>query len=95
MNIKPENHLRHIRPVRHAKHPKQILQTKHTFTKKLRGRPFDSAGEGVLQFMSSQNIYFQSFAGDNIISIQLQKRPFILRYSLFESDGCRIIYLNS
>ena len=37
---------RHIHPVRHAKHPKQILQTKHTFTTKLRGRPFDSAGEG-------------------------------------------------
>ena len=27
------------------------------------------------------------------IFIQLQQRPFILRYSLFESDGCRIIYL--
>ena len=35
---------RHIHPVRHAKHSKQILQTKHTFTTKLRGRPFDSAG---------------------------------------------------
>ena len=68
MNIKHENHLRHIHPVRHAKHPKQILQTKHTFTTKLRGRPFDSAGEGGggWQFMSSQNIYFQSFEGDNI-----------------------------
>ena len=29
------------------------------------------------------------------IFIQLQNRPFILRYSLFESDGCRIIYLFS
>ena len=42
--------------------------------------------------MSSQNIYFKSFASDNInFHIQLQQRPFILRYSLFESDGCRII----
>ena len=38
--------LRQIHPVRHAKHPKQILKTKHTFTTKLRGRPFDSSGEG-------------------------------------------------
>ena len=63
MNIKPENHLRHIRPVRHAKHPSKSYRRN-------RGRPFDSAGEGggVWQFMSSQNIiYFQSFAGDNII----------------------------
>ena len=37
---------RHIHPVRYAKHAKQILQTKHTFTTKLRGRPFDSAGDG-------------------------------------------------
>ena len=59
------------------------------FTTKLRGRPFDSVGEGgVWQFTSSQNFYFQSFAGDNIF-IQLQHRPFILRYSLLESDGCR------
>ena len=56
-----------IHPVRHAEHPKQILQAKHKFTTKLRGRPFDSAGEGGggWQFISSQNIYFQSFAGDN------------------------------
>ena len=33
MNIKHENHLRHIHPVRHAKHPKQILQTKHIYNK--------------------------------------------------------------
>ena len=44
MNCKHENHLRHIHPVCHAKQTKQILQTKHTFTKKLRGRPFDSVG---------------------------------------------------
>ena len=29
------------------------------------------------------------------IFINLQHRPFILRYGLFESDGCRIIYLIS
>ena len=33
MNIKHENHYRHIHPVRHAKHPKQILQTKHIYNK--------------------------------------------------------------
>ena len=86
---------RHIHPVRLAKHPKQILQTKHTFTKKLRGRPFDSAGEGwgggAWQFMSSQNLLWATI----FIFIKLQQRPFILRYSLFESDGCRIIYLFS
>ena len=33
MNIKHENHLRHIHQVRHAKHPMQILQTKHIYNK--------------------------------------------------------------
>ena len=33
MNIKHENHLRHIHPERHPKHPKQILQTKHIYNK--------------------------------------------------------------
>ena len=78
MNIKQENHLRHIHPVRHAKHPKQILQTKHTFTTTLRGRQFDSAEEGgIWQFMWSQNIlratmdaglfiYFPRDPGQNI-----------------------------
>ena len=38
MNIKHENHLRHIHQVRHAKHPKQILQMKHIYTTKGRDR---------------------------------------------------------
>ena len=43
--------------------------------------------------MSSQNIYFISFAGDNMfIFIQLQHIPFILIYSLFESDADLFIY---
>ena len=64
MNIKHENHLRHYHPVRHAKHPKQILQTKRMQS----GRPYNwfCWGGGGWQFMSSQNIYFKSFAGDNI-----------------------------
>ena len=71
MNIKHEHDLRHIYPVRLAKHPKQILQTKHTFTTKLRGRPFDSAGEGLSVYVESEYL-FQSFAGDNFIFIQIQ-----------------------
>ena len=82
MNIKHENHTHYST----KKNPKQILQTKHihVFTTKLRRRPFDSAGEGAVYVES------ESFAGDNIYF-----SPFILRYSLFESDGCRIIYLFS
>ena len=67
---------------------KQILQTKHTFTTKLRGRPFDSAGEegggGLAVYVEASNLLRATI----FISIQLQQRPFILRYSLFESDGC-------
>ena len=51
---------RHIHPVRHAKHPKQILQTKHTFTTKSRGRPFDSAGErgvGLAVYVESEYLF--------------------------------------
>ena len=83
---------RHIHPVRHAKHPKQILQTKHKFTTKLRGRPFDFAGEGggLAVYVKSGFLRVTIF-----IFIQLQNRLFILRYSLFESDGCRIIYFIS
>ena len=83
---------RHIHSERHAKHPKQILQTKHTFTTKLRGPPFDYAGEGggLAVYVEAELLRATIF-----ISIQLQQRPFILRYSLFESDGCRIIYLFS
>ena len=60
MNIKHENHLRHILPVRHAKHPKQILQTKHIYTKIKRTTIWFCGGGGRV------NIYFQSFAGANI-----------------------------
>ena len=68
MNIKHENHLRHIQPVRHARKTdlKQILQTKHFYNKIKRTTIWFCGGGGVWQFMSSQNIYFQSFAGDNI-----------------------------
>ena len=56
--------LRHIHPVRHAKHPKQILQTKHTFTTKLRGRPFDSAGGGGGVAVYVESVYlFSIFCG--------------------------------
>ena len=61
MNIKPKNHLRHIRPVRHAKNSSKSYR-RNIFTTKLRGRPFESAGEGGLAVY----IYFQSFADDNI-----------------------------
>ena len=56
-----------------------------------------SAGEGGgLAVMSSQNISNLLLGTIHVfIFIQLQQRPFILRYSLFESDGRRIIYLFS
>ena len=58
---------RHIRPVKHAKHPKQILQTKHTFTTKLSGCPFDSAGGGGGLAVYVQSEYlFPIFCSDNI-----------------------------
>ena len=68
MNIKHENHKRHSHTARHAKHPKQILQTKHIYNKIKRTTIWfwGGGGGGILQFMTSQNIYFQTIAGDNI-----------------------------
>ena len=73
----------------YAKHPKQI-----TYTTKLRGRPFDSAGVEVSSSLYRVRIFISNLLRATLfIFIQLQHRPFILRYSVFESDGCRIIYL--
>ena len=94
MSIKHENHLRHIHPVRHAKHPKPILQTKvNTFTTKIRGRPFHSAGEGGGPCsLCRVRIFISNLLRATIfIFIQLHNKPFILRYNQFQSDGCRII----
>ena len=69
---------------------------RNTFTTKLRGRPFDSAGEGGSGSLCRVRIFISNLLRATIfIFIQLQHRPFILRYSLFESNGCRIIYLFS
>ena len=59
-SVKP----RHGHPVRHEKHPNQIIQTRHTFTTKLRGRPFVSGGGGGGGL--AVNVESESFAGDNI-----------------------------
>ena len=67
----------------------KIYYRPKTFTTKLRGRSFDSAGDLAVYVESD---YFRATI---IIFIQLQHKPFILRYRLFESDGCRIIYLFS
>ena len=56
-----------------------LQQNKEDHNLILRGK-----GGGVWQLKLSQIIYFQSLAGDNIYFIQLQNRPFILRYSLFD-----------
>ena len=64
MNIKHEYHLRNIQLVRHDNNTNKSYR-RNIFTTKLRGRPFDSAGEGGLA-VHVESDYFQSFAGDNI-----------------------------
>ena len=61
MNIKHENHLRHIHPVRHAKHPKQILQTKHIYN-----IWFCGGGGGDLAVYVESEYLFPIIYGDNI-----------------------------
>ena len=90
-----ENHLRHIHPVRHAKHPKQILRTKHIYNKIKRTTIWFCGGRGGGGSGSFcwVKIFISNLLRATIfIFIQLQHRPFILRHSLFESDGCSIIY---
>ena len=53
-------------------------------------------GGGGSGSLSRVRIFISNLVRATIfIFIQLQHRPFILRYSLFESDGCRIFYLFS
>ena len=64
MNIKHENHLRHIHPVRHAKHPKQIIQTKHIYNKIKRTTiSFCGGGAGVLTVYVESEYLFPIFCG--------------------------------
>ena len=67
---------------------------RNTITTKLIGRSFNFAGEGEGSgSLCRVRIFISNLVRATIfIFIQFQHRPFILRYSLFESDGCRIIY---
>ena len=70
--------------------------------------PWDPGHNIYFKVFDSQAIYFFRNRGLAVyveleyllratifIFIQLQQRPFILRYSLFKSDGCRFIYIFS
>ena len=85
---------RHIHPVRHAKHPKQIPQTKHIYNKIKRTTIwFCRGGGGSLAVYVESEYLFPIFWGRQYLfsSNFSTHRPFILRYSLFESDERRII----